>query len=82
MIDAATYRLVESIPVGGQLHNVYVTPDGNTPSPAPSPTTQSRCSIWPLISPPGECGFESGCTADGHRGEPRWLDQADFHRTL
>ena len=28
VIDAATRRLVESIPVGGQLHNVYVTPDG------------------------------------------------------
>ncbi|MGH6796936.1 MAG: hypothetical protein ACREDI_00940 [Roseiarcus sp.] len=28
VIDAATRRLVESIPVEGPLHNVYVTPDG------------------------------------------------------
>jgi YVTN family beta-propeller protein len=60
VVDIATLKLVKTIPARGQLHNVYVTPDGNYA--VAGSVAAKRLTVFDLktLAPAWEVDFEGG----------------------
>ena len=82
IIDPATLTLKKTIPVNGRLHNVYVTPDSKYVITGSIPKALLTVIDLATEQVAWETKIERRRPADGDRGQPGRLDQADLRAAL